>query len=73
MLKHSTFHLEKHKLEKSAIESSHPYNLGGIGVTGNVAANTIAKEADLVIGIGTRFTDFTTASKQLFQNEEVEF
>ncbi|AZJ24061.1 3D-(3,5/4)-trihydroxycyclohexane-1,2-dione acylhydrolase (decyclizing) (plasmid) [Bacillus wiedmannii bv. thuringiensis] len=58
---------------KSAIESSHPYNLGGIGVTGNVAANTIAKEADLVIGIGTRFTDFTTASKQLFQNKEVEF
>ncbi|EJQ03182.1 3D-(3,5/4)-trihydroxycyclohexane-1,2-dione hydrolase 2 [Bacillus cereus BAG3X2-1] len=58
---------------KSAIENSHPYNLGGIGVTGNLAANTIAKEADLVIGIGTRFTDFTTASKQLFQNEEVEF
>lgn len=58
---------------KSAIESSHPYNLGGIGVTGNLVANTIAKEADLVIGIGTRFTDFTTASKQLFQNKEVEF
>ncbi|MED0826760.1 3D-(3,5/4)-trihydroxycyclohexane-1,2-dione acylhydrolase (decyclizing) [Bacillus pacificus] len=58
---------------KSAIESSHLYNLGGIGVTGNLAANTIAKEADLVIGIGTRFTDFTTASKQLFQNKEVEF
>ncbi|HFJ9280718.1 TPA: 3D-(3,5/4)-trihydroxycyclohexane-1,2-dione acylhydrolase (decyclizing) [Bacillus cereus] len=58
---------------KSAIESCHPYNLGGIGVTGNLAANTIAKEADLVIGIGTRFTDFTTASKQLFQNKEVEF
>ncbi|MEK4498704.1 3D-(3,5/4)-trihydroxycyclohexane-1,2-dione acylhydrolase (decyclizing) [Bacillus sp. FSL R12-0069] len=58
---------------KSAIESNHPYNLGGIGVTGNLAANTIAKEVDLVIGIGTRFTDFTTASKQLFQNEEVEF
>jgi 3D-(3,5/4)-trihydroxycyclohexane-1,2-dione acylhydrolase (decyclizing) len=58
---------------KSAIESSHAYNLGGIGVTGNLAANTIAKEADLVIGVGTRFTDFTTASKQLFQNEEVDF
>ncbi|MEB9408595.1 3D-(3,5/4)-trihydroxycyclohexane-1,2-dione acylhydrolase (decyclizing) [Bacillus cereus] len=58
---------------KSAIESSHLYNLGGIGVTGNLAANIIAKEADLVIGIGTRFTDFTTASKQLFQNKEVEF
>lgn len=70
-----TFHIPfgETRAGKSAIESSHPYNLGGIGVTGNVAANTIAKEADLVIGIGTRFTDFTTASKQLFQNEEVEF
>ncbi|MFC8057299.1 3D-(3,5/4)-trihydroxycyclohexane-1,2-dione acylhydrolase (decyclizing) [Bacillus cereus] len=70
-----TFHIPFGETQagKSAIESSHPYNLGGIGVTGNIAANTIAKEADLVIGIGTRFTDFTTASKQLFQNEEVEF
>ncbi|UYX56000.1 3D-(3,5/4)-trihydroxycyclohexane-1,2-dione acylhydrolase (decyclizing) (plasmid) [Bacillus thuringiensis] len=70
-----TFHIPFGETQagKSAIESSHPYNLGGIGVTGNVAANTIAKEADLVIGIGTRFTDFTTASKQLFQNEKVEF
>lgn len=70
-----TFHIPFGETQagKSAIESSHPYNLGGVGVTGNLAANTIAKEADLVIGIGTRFTDFTTASKQLFQNEEVEF
>ena len=70
-----TFHIPFGETQagKSAIESSHPYNLGGIGVTGNIAANIIAKEADLVIGIGTRFTDFTTASKQLFQNEEVEF
>ncbi|EJQ92876.1 3D-(3,5/4)-trihydroxycyclohexane-1,2-dione acylhydrolase (decyclizing) [Bacillus cereus] len=70
-----TFHIPFGETQagKSAIESSHPYNLGGIGVTGNLAANTIAKEADLVIGIGTRFTDFTTASKQLFQNEEIEF
>ncbi|MBF7156234.1 3D-(3,5/4)-trihydroxycyclohexane-1,2-dione acylhydrolase (decyclizing) [Bacillus albus] len=70
-----TFHIPFGETQagKSAIESSHPYNLGGIGVTGNIAANTIAKEADLVIGIGTRFTDFTTASKKLFQNEEVEF
>ncbi|HDX9635687.1 TPA: 3D-(3,5/4)-trihydroxycyclohexane-1,2-dione acylhydrolase (decyclizing) [Bacillus cereus] len=70
-----TFHIPFGETQagKSAIESSHSYNLGGIGVTGNIAANTIAKEADLVIGIGTRFTDFTTASKQLFQNEEVEF
>jgi 3D-(3,5/4)-trihydroxycyclohexane-1,2-dione acylhydrolase (decyclizing) len=58
---------------KSAIESGHAYNLGGIGVTGNLAANLIAKEADVVIGIGTRFTDFTTGSKQLFQHPEVDF
>lgn len=58
---------------KSAIEWSHDLNLGGIGVTGNLAANRIAKEADLIIGIGTRFTDFTTCSKFLFQNKDVEF
>ncbi len=58
---------------KSAIEWSHELNLGGIGTTGNLSANIIAKDADLVIGIGTRYTDFTTASKWLFQNPEVEF
>lgn len=58
---------------KSAIPWDHPLNLGGIGVTGNLAANVIAKDADLVIGVGTRFTDFTTASKALFQNPEVAF
>lgn len=58
---------------KSALTYDEPMNLGGIGVTGNSAANTIAKDADLVIGVGTRFTDFTTASKSLFQNPNVEF
>ncbi|MGL5152603.1 MAG: 3D-(3,5/4)-trihydroxycyclohexane-1,2-dione acylhydrolase (decyclizing) [Clostridium sp.] len=58
---------------KSAIRSSHPLNLGGVGVTGNLAANSIAREADLVIGVGTRFTDFTSGSKSLWKNEEVEF
>ncbi|WZL72088.1 3D-(3,5/4)-trihydroxycyclohexane-1,2-dione acylhydrolase (decyclizing) [Clostridiaceae bacterium 35-E11] len=58
---------------KSAIEGQHSLNLGGIGVTGNLAANLIAKDVDLVIGVGTRFTDFTTASKSLFQNPNVEF
>ncbi|ELC8450988.1 3D-(3,5/4)-trihydroxycyclohexane-1,2-dione acylhydrolase (decyclizing) [Clostridium perfringens] len=58
---------------KSAIKSSHPLNLGGIGVTGNLAANMIAKDADLVIGVGTRFSDFTTSSKSLFKNPEVDF
>lgn len=58
---------------KSAIVWDHPLNLGGIGGTGNLAANIIAQEADLVIGVGTRYTDFTTASKWLFQNPEVDF
>jgi 3D-(3,5/4)-trihydroxycyclohexane-1,2-dione acylhydrolase (decyclizing) len=58
---------------KSAIKASEELNLGGIGVTGNLAANLIAKDCDLVIGIGTRFTDFTTASKSLFENEDVNF
>jgi 3D-(3,5/4)-trihydroxycyclohexane-1,2-dione acylhydrolase (decyclizing) len=54
---------------KSAIPWTHPLNLGGIGVTGCQAANDIAKEADLVIGVGTRYTDFTTSSKWLFREE----
>lgn len=52
---------------KSAVLSSHELNVGGVGVTGNLSANVIAKEADVVIGIGTRFSDFTTASKSLFK------
>ncbi len=47
--------------------------MGGLGVTGNLAANTIAEKADLVIAIGTRLSDFTTASKSLFQNPNVKF
>ncbi|MDC9622008.1 3D-(3,5/4)-trihydroxycyclohexane-1,2-dione acylhydrolase (decyclizing) [Xenorhabdus sp. XENO-7] len=58
---------------KSVIVAAHPLNCGGIGTTGCLAANLLAKEADLIIGVGTRFTDFTTASKSLFQNPEVEF
>ncbi|MFZ5967553.1 MAG: 3D-(3,5/4)-trihydroxycyclohexane-1,2-dione acylhydrolase (decyclizing) [Bacillota bacterium] len=58
---------------KSAIVWNHELNLGGIGETGSLAANTIAKEVDLVIGVGTRYTDFTTSSKWIFQNPEVDF
>ncbi|WP_122570202.1 3D-(3,5/4)-trihydroxycyclohexane-1,2-dione acylhydrolase (decyclizing) [Pseudomonas viridiflava] len=58
---------------KSAIVSAHPLNMGGIGETGTIAANRLAKEADLIIGVGTRYSDFTTASKWLFQNPEVQF
>ncbi len=58
---------------KSAIVAAHPLNCGGIGTTGGLAANLLAKDADLIIGVGTRFTDFTTASKSLFQNPQAEF
>jgi 3D-(3,5/4)-trihydroxycyclohexane-1,2-dione acylhydrolase (decyclizing) len=58
---------------KSAIVSAHPLNLGGLGETGSLAANLLAKEADVIIGVGTRYSDFTTASKWLFQNPEVQF
>lgn len=51
---------------KSAVEYSHPMNLGGIGVTGGLAANKLAKEADLIISVGSRLSDFTTSSKWLF-------
>lgn len=54
---------------KSAVVWDHPLNLGGIGVTGCAAANEIAAQADLIIGVGTRYTDFTTASKSLFDKE----
>lgn len=52
---------------KTSVLSSHPLNVGGVGVTGNLSANLIAKDADVIIGIGTRFSDFTTASKSLFK------
>lgn len=57
---------------KGAIEWNHSLNLGGMGVTGTAAANIIARDADLVIAVGTRLSDFTTTSKWAFQNSEVE-
>jgi 3D-(3,5/4)-trihydroxycyclohexane-1,2-dione acylhydrolase (decyclizing) len=58
---------------KGSLPYDHPSALGGIGVTGTFAANRIAASADLVIGIGTRWADFTTASKTAFQNPDVRF
>ena len=58
---------------KGALSWNHSQNLGAIGVTGTSAANTLSKNADLVICIGTRLSDFTTASKTLFQNPNVNF
>ncbi len=58
---------------KGSLPFDHALNLGAVGVTGTFAANRIAREADLVIGIGTRYSDFTTASKTAFQNPAVRF
>ncbi|AKK00832.1 3D-(3,5/4)-trihydroxycyclohexane-1,2-dione hydrolase [Pseudomonas chlororaphis] len=58
---------------KSAVVSSHPLNVGGVGETGCLAANLLAAEADLIIGIGTRYSDFTTGSKWLFRQPGVRF
>jgi 3D-(3,5/4)-trihydroxycyclohexane-1,2-dione acylhydrolase (decyclizing) len=58
---------------KGSLNYNHPFNLGAIGVTGTFAANLIARDADLIIGIGTRYTDFTTSSKTAFQHPDVHF
>jgi 3D-(3,5/4)-trihydroxycyclohexane-1,2-dione acylhydrolase (decyclizing) len=58
---------------KGSMPYDHPLSLGGAGVSGTLAANQIAPEADLVIGVGTRFTDFPTASKTAFQDPDVRF
>ncbi|GAA1324758.1 3D-(3,5/4)-trihydroxycyclohexane-1,2-dione acylhydrolase (decyclizing) [Brachybacterium rhamnosum] len=58
---------------KGALSADHPLCVGGVGATGNDAANTLAAEADLVIGVGTRYTDFTTASHTAFRNPDVRF
>jgi 3D-(3,5/4)-trihydroxycyclohexane-1,2-dione acylhydrolase (decyclizing) len=58
---------------KGTLVYDHPQCLGAIGSTGTTAANTIAREADVVIGIGTRYSDFTTASRTAFQDPDVRF
>ncbi len=58
---------------KGSLPYNHPLNLGAIGTTGTHGANILAREADLVIGIGTRYSDFTTASNTAFQHPDVRF
>ena len=58
---------------KGSLPYDHPLNLGAIGATGTPGANVLAREADLVIGVGTRYSDFTTASKTAFQHPDVRF
>ena len=58
---------------KGSLPYDHPQSLGAIGATGTTAANAAAREADVVLGVGTRWSDFTTASRSLFANDDVRF
>ncbi|HEX2418923.1 MAG TPA: 3D-(3,5/4)-trihydroxycyclohexane-1,2-dione acylhydrolase (decyclizing), partial [Micromonosporaceae bacterium] len=58
---------------KGSLPHDHPAAVGAVGATGTTAANALAAEADLVLGIGTRYSDFTTASRSAFQNSGVRF
>jgi 3D-(3,5/4)-trihydroxycyclohexane-1,2-dione acylhydrolase (decyclizing) len=58
---------------KGSLPFDHPSAMGGIGATGTLAANRVSAQADLVIGVGTRYSDFTTASKTAFQDAGVRF
>ncbi len=58
---------------KGSLVFDHPQAVGAVGATGTLAANRLAYDTDLIIGIGTRYTDFTTASKTAFQNPDVRF
>ncbi len=58
---------------KGSLHYDHPQALGAMGVTGTPGANVMAREADLILGVGTRYSDFTTASQTAFQNPAVRF
>jgi len=58
---------------KGSLTWDHPQCMGALGATGTLAANRLARDADLVIGVGTRYSDFTTASMTAFQNPAVRF
>ncbi|GHD99156.1 3D-(3,5/4)-trihydroxycyclohexane-1,2-dione acylhydrolase (decyclizing) [Streptomyces alanosinicus] len=58
---------------KGSLRYDHPQDVGGVGHTGTATADELARTADLVIGVGTRYTDFTTASGTLFENPDVRF
>src|SRR5690606_19809554 len=58
---------------KGALLWDHPQAVGGVGATGSPVANKLARDADVVIGVGTRYSDFTTASRTAFQHPDVRF
>src|SRR6266566_5352656 len=59
--------------ERDGVERRLVLAVGGVGATGSAAANALAREADVVLGAGTRYSDFTTASRTAFQNPDVRF
>ena len=73
LVEHTGIPVGETQAGKGSLPYHHPQNVGAIGATGTSAANQIARDADLVIGIGTRYSDFTTASKTAFQNPDVRF
>lgn len=73
LVEHTGIPVTETQAGKGSLPFDHPQNLGAIGVTGTPGANILAREADLVIAVGTRLGDFVTASKTAFQNPQVRF
>lgn len=73
LVEHTGIPVAETQAGKGALPYDHPQLLGAMGVTGTPGANRVAREADLVIGVGTRYSDFTTASKTAFQHPDVRF
>ena len=73
LVRHSGIPVAETQAGKGSLPFDHPGALGGVGATGTLAANRVAAEADVVVGVGTRYSDFTTASRTAFQNVGVRF
>ncbi len=73
LVRHSGVPVAETQAGKGSLPFDHPGALGGVGATGTLAANRVAAEADVVVGVGTRYSDFTTASRTAFQNVGVRF
>jgi 3D-(3,5/4)-trihydroxycyclohexane-1,2-dione acylhydrolase (decyclizing) len=73
LVQHTRIPVAETQAGKGSLPFDHPGSLGAIGTTGTLAANRIAAKADVVIGVGTRYSDFTTASHTAFQNPSVRF
>lgn len=71
--KHTGIAVAETQAGKGSLPFDHAQSIGAVGVTGTPGANLLARDADLIIGVGTRYTDFTTASMTAFQNRAVKF